>query len=231
LIAIAHKPNKSKCREGVALKFHSMIGKQGLRSGQIEGFIIMPFILEGELDALGAGYRLSRKELHVKRDDHIELRIIKRIQDVELDQIFLVTHRRPIERSLDPAEIAIVPHLGIIAHHLSFTAVDGDACHADSCTIDDGVIKGEHLENIAFLSIEEVYSATEGNLIEPLQIEEGAVVRKGSILPKGSDFLDVVLAPVMLLIGEDEISDYIVAAALTSPLCRHLEEAVLHLTS
>lgn len=87
------------------------------------------------------------------------------------------------------------------------------------------------MEDIALFGIEEVNSAAEGNLIEPLQVKKGAVVREGPILPEGCDFLDVILRPVLLLIGEDEVRYNIVAAVLASPLGRSLEETVLHLGS
>ncbi len=59
---------------------------------------------------------------------------------MKLDQIFLITHRRTIEGTLDSTEITIMPDLGIVAHHLSIVAVNCNASHADGCTIDDGVI-------------------------------------------------------------------------------------------
>lgn len=57
------------------------------------------------------------------------------------------------------------------------------------------------------------------------------MVRKGSILPKGCDFLHILFAPAMSLIGEDEVRDYVIAAVLTSPIGCRLEEAVFHFSS
>jgi hypothetical protein len=82
------------------------------------------------------------------------------------------------------------------------------------------------LEDIALYGIEEVYSAIEGDLIKPLQIEEGAVIGKGSILPQTGNFLNVILAPLLVLFSEDEVSDHIAAITVAGERCGCLEESI-----
>jgi hypothetical protein len=49
LIIGPHKSNKSRGWKGVASNLHSLIGHNGFGIGEIERFIIMPFILKRNL--------------------------------------------------------------------------------------------------------------------------------------------------------------------------------------
>ena len=120
---------------------------------------------------------------------------------MKLYDILFIIDRGAVEGALHAIELRILPYLRIVAHHLSVTAVDDCLGRADSCVIDDGVVEGEHLEDLLGFSVEEMEAAAEGDLVVGEEVEEGAVVREGALLAVRCDLVQDGVGTVSMVIG------------------------------
>jgi hypothetical protein len=169
---------------------------------------------------------LPREKLQLKSDNHIELCIIKGVKHVKLYDVFLVIYRRAIKSSLNPTEIAIMPNLCIIAHHLTIAAINGNFGETHSSTVDNRVIQGKHLKNIASFCIEEVNAVAERYFIVPLKVEKSTMIRKCPILPQIYNLFYVIIRFLSLLLRKNKIGNHVTTTVVNGVARSHLDQII-----
>lgn len=145
---------------------------------------------------------------------------------MKLYDIFLVIYRRTIKSSLYSAEIAILPNLSIVTHHLAVTAINCNFGETHSSTVDNGVIQGKHLKNIAGFCIEEMNAITERYLIVPLKVEKATMIRKCSVLPQTYNLFYVIIRLLSLLVRKNKIGNHVTTTVVDGVACSHVDQII-----